>query len=122
MEDTNKVKCSKDNKNSVVLCDNSDRTEVKDEMSISVNVGPEINCDNIETVKTKDNYICFSCNKRNPFLLTISNTISFVFGTFLDNICCCISSTTQRALATAVLTLVVVGGTTGGIVGRSIEA
>ena len=89
--------------------------------SANINVGPEINCDNVDTVNNKNNFICFKCNKNNSHnsvLLTMSNTISFVFGAFLDSMCCCLTSMSQKALLTAVLTVIVVGAATGGILGK----
>ena len=84
----------------------------------SVHAGPRINCDSVDTINTKNHFTCFNCDKKNPIILTMSNTFSFVFGAFLDNICCCLHSVSQRAMMTAVLTILVVGGTTGGIVGK----
>ena len=87
--------------------------------SLCINVGPEINCDNVDRIQTKDHYICFNCNKKNPVVLTMSNTFSFVFGTLLDNMYCCITSASQRALMAAVLSVILLGAaTTGGIVGK----
>ena len=81
----------------------------------SVHVGPQIICDNVETINTENKLICLSCKKRNPIILTISNTFSFVFGAFLDNICCCLTSVSKRAMVTALVTILVVGATTGGL-------
>ena len=97
--------------------DNEDlKTATKDQPT-TVHVGPEINCASVDTINTSSTIVCFSCNKRNPIILTISNTFSFLFGSILDNICCCISSVSQRVLVTAVVTVVVVGTATGGILG-----
>ena len=81
-----------------------------------VTIGPVIHCENVDNISTKNKYICIRCDKRNPVILTLSNTFSFIFGVFLDNTCCCIKSVSQRALMTTVLT-VVVAGALGGIVG-----
>ena len=108
--------------NSTELENNSNVVKpVTKDTSTSVNIGPEINCDSVDTVNTKNNFICFNCNKKNPALLTLSNTISFISGALLDNICCCITSVHQRALATAVLTVVVLGVTAGGLAGKIIQ-
>ena len=104
---------------SLTESDNEDLKTVTNDQSTSVHIGPEINCDSVDNINTTSTFACFSCNKRNPVILTISNTFSFIFGSILDNICCCISSTSQRVLVTAVLTVVVVGTTTGGLVGTS---
>ena len=96
----------------------SDADTVTNGKPTTVHVGPEIICDNVDTINTKSTYICFSCNKKSPIILMISNTFSFVFGTLLDSVCCCISSISQRALITLVLTVAVVGTITGGLVGR----
>ena len=85
--------------------------------STNVTIGPVINCDNVDTINTNNHFVLLNCNEKNPFVIILSNTFSFVFGTLLDNICCCITSVSQRALMTAFLTLLVVGSTTGGIIG-----
>ena len=103
---------------SLAESDNEDLKSVKNGQSTSVHIGPEINCDSVDIINNESTFVCFSCSKMNPVILTISNTFSFIFGSFLDNICCCISSISQRVLLTAVLTVVVVGTTTGGLVGR----
>ena len=84
-----------------------------------ITIGPVIHCENVDNISTKNKYICIRCDKRNPVILTLSITFSFIFGAFLDNICCCIKSTSQRALLTAFLTVVVAGVLTGGIVGKN---
>ena len=84
----------------------------------SLHIGPDVVCDSVETINIKNHFVCFSCDKRNPVILTLSNIFSFVFGFLLDNICCCITSLSQRALITAVLTVFVVTVTTGGLIGR----
>ena len=84
----------------------------------NVIIGPVINCDNINNLNNKSYFVFLNCNEKNPVVLTLSNTLSFVFGTLLDNICCCISSVSQRAMMTALLTLLVVGSITGGILGN----
>ena len=90
-----------------------------DGQSAEIKVGPDINCGNVDTIITNDYFICLNFNKKITIVaLAISNTITFVFGTFLDKICCCIPSESQKALLMVVLALIVVGATTGGFVGR----
>ena len=84
----------------------------------SLHIGPDVICDSVETINIKNHFVCFSCDKRNPVILTLSNIFSFVFGSFLDSICCCITSLSQRALITAVLTVLVVSAITAGLIGR----
>ena len=84
----------------------------------TLQIGPEINCDDVENIHIKNTYVCLSCNKRNPVILTISNTFSFIFGSLLDNICCCITSTSKRALVTAAFIVVVVAASIGCLVGK----
>ena len=103
--------------------ENGDSTEnfeiSADGQSAYIKVGPDINCGNVDTIITKDYFICLNFNKKITIVaLAISNTITFVFGTFLDKICCCIPSESQKALLMVVLALIVVGATTGGFVGR----
>ena len=115
-------KKSDSKKNTKILPDanTADCFKKTNDTSTSINVGPEINCDSVDRINTQNSYVCLNCNKRNPVVLTIINTFSFVFGTLLDNICCCISSVSQRALMTAVFTVVVVGASTGGILGSKL--
>ena len=106
-----------------ITINENDKSMVKvtDDQMISLHVGPELNCEQVDSINTKNKFTCLNCNTKNPVILTISNTFSFVFGAFLENICCCVSSVSQRAIMTAVLTIVLVGGTTGGIVGIYIK-
>ena len=107
----------------VVMEENGDSTEnftiIANDQSAYIKVGPDINCGNVNTIITKDYFICLNFNKKITIVaLALSNTITFVFGTFLDKICCCFPSESQKALLMVVLALIVVGVTTGGIVGR----
>lgn len=92
-----------------------ENTDAMDDSIITVNDGVETTSVHVETINTENKLICLSCNKRNPIILTISNTFSFVFGAFLDNICCCLTSVSKRAMVTALVTILVVGATTGGL-------
>ena len=103
---------------SLTESDNEDLKTVTNDQSTSVHIGPEINCDSVDNINTTSTFACFSCNKRNPVILTISNTFSYIFGSLLDNICCCISSTSKRALVTAAFIVVAVGASIGCLVGK----
>ena len=101
---------------------NEDSKAVRNnDQSMNIHVGPEINCDSVDTINTKSTFVFFSCNTNNPIILIISNTFSFIFGALLDNICCCITSVSQRVLVTAFLTVIVIGATTGGLVGEALH-
>ena len=51
--------------------------------------------------------------------MTIVGTLSFVFGSLLDNICCCTVSAAKKAVIAKILILFLfLGATAGGIVGK----
>ena len=88
--------------------------------SALINLGLQINVDNVDTINTKNNFICLNCNKKNPMILAISNTFTFVLGSFLDKLCCCATSVTPKALLVLVSALLVVGATIGGVLGKQL--
>ena len=88
----------------------------------NVHVGPIINCDEVETIITNNNYVCLSCNKKGSRLILISSSGGVVFGSFLGNSCCCISTVSKTTvLMTVAIALVAFAAVTGGILGKLVK-
>ena len=97
------------------------RNSVNDKIStVTIHIGPVLNCDSADLVNIRNNFFCLSCTKDNPILLTISNTISFIFGAFLDNICCCITASRRMLILRIIVAVILVAATAGGILGSRI--
>ena len=99
------------NDNFIAIVNKDTAKEDKEEMikasedklkSVTVKIGPMINCDEVDAIITKNNYVCISCNKKNPKLIIISSTGGVVFGSFLGNSCCCISTVSKTTVLTTV--------------------
>ena len=88
--------------------------------TVTIHIGPLLNWDSADIVNIRNNFSCFSCTKDNPILLTISNTISFIFGAFLDNICCCITASRRMLILRIIVAVILVAATAGGILGSRI--
>ena len=85
--------------------------------STTIHVGPEVDCNEVDNINVRNAYICCTCHKKNPVILTTSNTCSFEFGALLENICCCISSASERPIVIIVLIIMAIGTTIGGLLG-----
>ena len=114
------------NDNFIAIVNKDTAKEDKEEMikareeklkSGNVHVGPIINCDEVETIITNNNYVCLSCNKKGSRLILISSSGGVVFGSFLGNSCCCISTVSKTSVLTTVaIALVAFVAVTGGII------
>ena len=100
----------------------------------SIQIGPEVICDDVNTIHTNDLFTCCKCTKKvdskiemtkckyitqNSIGLTVTNTISFAFGSFIENICCCITCAGKKGLIIKILVLsLILVLATSGIVGN----